>query len=172
MRIPLLLVGAAVSLAGCGPAAPDGNAGAVPAPSGPARIPGEWEYVSRVDVDEVRGGAPGLAEDIRKARSPVTRRTCMSRAEAGEDIGTALQRNQGGCRFERLRSSEGRIAGTARCSRRGLETTGTMHGTVAPTRIDMIVDLAMTLPAHRSDPAAAIKLRMTMAGRRIGPCTG
>lgn len=172
MRILVMLAGAAVSLAGCGPAASDDTAAAAPTAAGPARIPGEWEYVSRVAVQDVRGGPPGLAEQMRTAPPATTRRRCMSKAEAEEDIGTAVQRNQGGCRFERLRNSEGRIAGTARCNRRGMATTGTMRGNFTPTRIDMTIDLAMTLPARGSDPAAAIKLRMTMAGRRIGACPG
>jgi len=172
VRINALLIGAAMSLAACGPAGPDGNATG-PMAAGPARIPGAWEYISTVQIGEVRGGAPGLAGQIRKARPPATtRRKCMSKEEAEEDIGTAVQRNQGGCRFERLRSNDGRIAGTARCNRRGMETVGTMRGNFTPTRIDMTIDLAMALPARGSDPAAAIKLRMTMAGRRIGACPG
>jgi hypothetical protein len=180
MRIPVMLAGAAVSLAACSQPAPSGNTttsttapAAILAAKPPARIPGEWEYVSKVELLDVQGGPPGMAANMRKASPPVTtRRECMSKAEAEEDINKAMQKDQGGCRFERLQTGAGTIAGTAICSNGGMEATGEMRGTVTPTTTDMTIDMTMKLPSPGNAAPAAMKMRMTMAGKRVGDCPG
>lgn len=179
MRIPVMLAGAAISLAACNQPAPSGNTTTtttsttiLPAKP-PARIPGEWEYVSKVELLDVQGGPPGMAENMRKASAPATtRRECMTKAEAEEDINKAMQKEQSGCRFERLQTGAGTIAGTAICKNGGMEATGTMRGTVKPTAMDMTVDMTMKLPSPGNSAPATMKMRMTMAGKRVGNCPG
>ncbi|MES2452723.1 MAG: DUF3617 domain-containing protein [Pseudomonadota bacterium] len=184
MRLQILLAGAAVSLAACGQPAPGGNTAttattttantstpAAPvAVKVPPRIPGEWEYVTKVELLDVQGGPPGLAAQMQKSSPATTRRECMSKEQAEEDISKAVQKDQGGCRFERVETVAGSIAGTAICSNGGMEATGKMNGTVKPTAIDMIIDMTMKLPSPGTAAPAEMKMRMTMAGKRVGDC--
>jgi hypothetical protein len=184
MRIHIMLAGAAMSLAACSQPVPGGNttsnttatttapATILPAKALP-RVPGEWEYITKVELLDVQGGPPGMAEQMKQSSPPVTtRRECMSKAEAEEDISKAVQKDQGGCRFERIQTLGGTIAGTAICSNGGMEATGKMTGTVKPTTMDMTVDMTMKLPSPGNAAPAAMKMRMTMAGKRVGNCPG
>lgn len=180
MRIHFLLAGAAVSLAACNQPAPAGNVVAanatsvdVPArgtPKAPPRVPGEWEYVSKVETLAMQGDVPGIAERIKAGPQVSTRRQCMSKEEAEEDIAEAVQKDRGACRFERIQAAAGGIAGTAICSNGSMEATGKMTGTVKPTAIDMTVDMTMKLPSPGTAPPSSVTMRMTMAGRRVGDC--
>jgi len=180
MRIHILLAGAAVSLTACGQPTPTTNASTTAnaaKPGGPVvakavrRVPGEWEYVTTVETLGVEGAAPpGAAERIKAGPRVDTRRACMSKDEAEEDLSRALQRDRGGCRFERVEAAAGTIAGTAICSNGGMEATGKMTGTVKPTATDMIIDMTMKLPGAGTAPPSSMKMRMTMAARRVGDC--
>ncbi len=187
MRFHILLAGAAVSLAGCSQPAPTTNSTTTTTtattantttPAAPVaakiapRVPGEWEYVSKVEMLGVTGAAiPGLDERMKAGPQIDTRRQCMSKEEAEEDISKALQTDQGGCRFERIQAGAGKIAGSAICSNGGMEATGKMTGTVTPTTTDMVVDMAMKLPGQGTAAPSSMKMRMTMAGKRVGDCT-
>jgi hypothetical protein len=179
MRIYFLLAGAAVSLAACNQRAPGNNAGPVAnttaptapvAAKAPPRIPGEWEYVTKVETLAMEGDIPGMAERMKAGPQVSTRRQCMSKAEAEEDISRAVQKDQGGCRFERVQAGTATIAGTAICSNGGMEATGKMTGTVKPTAIDMVVDMKMRLPGAGSAAPSSVTMRMTTAGKRVGDC--
>jgi hypothetical protein len=180
MRIHFLLAGAAVSLAACNQPAPTGDVAAanattvdIPArvsPKAPPRIPGEWEYVSKVETLAMEGDIPGMAERMKAGPQVSTRRQCMSKQEAEEDIAEAVQKDSGACRFERVQAAAGGIAGTAICSNGSMEATGKMTGTVKPTAIDMIVDMTMKLPGAGSARPSSVTMRMTMAGKRVGDC--
>ena len=185
MRIHILLAGAAVSLAACSQPAPTANSttttataanmttpAAPVAVKAPPRVPGEWEYVSKVEMLGVTGAAiPGLAERMKAGPQIDTRRQCMSKEEAEEDISKTLQTDQGGCRFERIQAGAGKIAGSAICSNGGMEATGKMTGTVTPTATDMVIDMTMKLPGQGTSPPSSMKMRMTMTGKRVGDCT-
>jgi len=179
MRIHFLLAGAAVSLAACNQPAPVGNTASTAASTTPAtpvaakappRIPGEWEYVTKVETLAMEGDIPGMAERMKAGPQVSTRRQCMSREEAEEDISKAVQKDQGGCRFERVQAGTASIAGTAICSNGGMEATGKMTGTVKPTAIDMVVDMTMKLPGAGSARPSSVTMRMTTAGKRVGDC--
>ncbi|MFA6114847.1 MAG: DUF3617 domain-containing protein [Sphingomonas sp.] len=186
MRAHILLAGAAMSLAACSQPAPTANGSTatttttanattpiapVPVKNVP-RVPGEWEYVTKVEMLGVQGApAPGIGERMKAGPQIDTRRACMSKEEAEEDIAKAVQKDQGGCRFERVQASAGTLAGTAICSNGGMEATGKMTGTIKPTAMDMVIDMTMKLPGAGTAPPSSLKMRMTMAGKRVGDCT-
>jgi len=177
MRIQFLLAGAAMSLVACNPSAPSGNSAIAadsapdtPVAKVPPRVPGEWEYVSKVEMLDLQGDMPGMAERMKAGPQVTTRRQCMSKEEAQEDIARAVERDRGACRFERVQTAAGGIAGSAICSSGGMEATGTMTGTVKPTATDMIINLTMKLPGAGTAPPASLKMRMTVAGKRVGDC--
>jgi predicted small lipoprotein YifL len=178
MRTCLLIAGAAMSLTACGQSTP-GAAPTAAATSGDTaktqttRLMGEWEYTMQMKITDVQGLPAAQASQMQNASPPPrVSRECLSKPETQADLDKMFAANSGGCTVTKSAAPAGKIAGTILCSNpNGMNGTGTVSGSVAPSDLSLIIALKSKVPVPTNpDAAASLQMLLTMTGKRVGDC--
>jgi hypothetical protein len=184
MRTCLLIVGAAVSLTACNQSTPGATPKPTPTPTPTAtsggggeaqttRLMGEWEYTMQMKITDIQGVPAAQAEAMLGASPPPrTNRECLRKPETQADLDKMFAASSGGCAITKIPSPPGKIAGTINCTNpSGMNGTGTINGSVAPSDLSMVIALKSKVPVStNSNAPASLQMLLTMTGKRIGDC--
>lgn len=133
--------------------------------------PGRWEATMTIEKLEIPGMPPEMAKKMEshmgKGRVIVS---CLTPEEVKKPKEGFFGGQEGNCRYDRFTMADGKIDGEMKCSGDGANRTMTMTGTYSPDTYTMSV--SSTGQGTADNPMGAMSMKMTMAAKRTGACTG
>lgn len=177
ITFPLLVVLAALALAGCGQSATDkaaeGGSSADPAKAAAEMAfqfqPGKYRTTVEFGKVEMPGMPPAMVEQMKAMMTRTTSSEyCVSPDQAAKGMDVMKeQMGKGQCQFEKFEARGGTVESVFSCQTgQGMNLRSASKGSYSKTGSQVAVTSDMTIPGGKS-----MHLEQTVTMERIGDCT-
>jgi Protein of unknown function (DUF3617) len=133
--------------------------------------PGHWQMAMTINEIKMPGMPPQFAEKMKAHTGAAkTFETCLTPEEAKKPGKDFFAKGNGECSYDKFSMGDGRIDAVMQCSEQGGKRLITMNGTYGGDAYHMA--LTSTGAAAGEGPMAGMSMKMEIAGKRTGECTG
>lgn len=130
--------------------------------------PGRWEATMTVNEMSMPGLPPEMAEKMKAHMGQAkTFVSCLTPEEAQKPKEGFFGGHDSNCHYERFSMGGGKIDSVMKCSGEGMSRTMSMAGSYGPDNYNITVSQQGT-----GQGPAGMTMKMTMAAKRTGACTG
>ena len=133
--------------------------------------PGQWQTVMTIQDISIPGMTPDMVRIMKgHIGAPKTFESCLTAAEAAKPKEDFFAKGNGNCRYDRFAMGGGKIDAAMTCRGEGIARKMTMSGTYSADAYQMTMASAGT--PDKANPMAGMTMKMELAAKRTGACTG
>ena len=133
--------------------------------------PGHWQMTMTIGELSIPGMTPAMAEKMKAHMGkPRVFESCVTPEEAAKPKEDFFAKGTGNCRYQHFAMGAGKIDAAMQCREDGMSRTMTMTGTYGPDSYQM--NMSSAGEGQAGNPMGGMTMKMNMAAKRTGPCTG